>query len=165
MADDHTSPPPRPAPQYGEYATPQQQAAAMGQEYVAPAPTPAPANTLHPAATPQQGQLPEFGHLVDRFATVVQLGVGLLSVITSDWFDFATITNVALAKAGIATRVPTVIDQYGWVLLGANIVFLAATMVWAYLRLRRGRRAYYIPFVGYCAFATFAVIFSYAVSR
>jgi hypothetical protein len=165
MADDHAAPPPRPAPQYGEYATPQQQAAAMGRDSVAPVPTPAPANTPHPATAQQQGQLPEFGHLVDRFATVVQLGVGLLSLITSDWFDFATITNVSLDKAGITTRVPTVIDHYAWVLLSANIVFLAATIVWAYLRLRRGRRAYYIPFVGYCAFVIFAAIFGYAVSR
>ena len=165
MSDDHTNPPPRPAPQYGEYATPQQQAAAMGREYVAPAPTPVPATAAHPAAAARQGQLPEFGHLVDRFATVVQLGVGLLSLITSDWFDFATDTNVAFAKAGIALKVPTVVDHYGWVLLGANILFLAATMVWAYARLRRGRRAYFIPFVGYCAFGIFAGIFTYVVSR
>jgi hypothetical protein len=137
----------------------------MGREYIAPVPTPVPVSTPQPVATSQQGQLPEYGHLVDRFATVVQLGVGLLSLITSDWFDFATDTNPALAKAGVALRVPTVIDHYGWVLLGANILFLAATIVWAYARLRRGRRAYYIPFVGYCAFALFATIFIYAIGR
>jgi hypothetical protein len=165
MTDDRPAPPPRPAPQYGEYATPQQQAAAMGQEYIAPVPAPTPASTPRPVAASQQGQLPEYGHLVDRFATVVQLGYGLFTLITSDWFDFSTNANVALAKAGLVLRVPVVLDHYGWVLLGANILFLAATTVWAYARLRLGRRAYYIPFVGYCAFAIFLGIFTYAVSR
>jgi hypothetical protein len=38
-------------------------------------------------------------------------------------------------------------------LLGANIVLLLATIVWAFATLRRGRLAFYIPLVGYLAFS------------
>jgi hypothetical protein len=158
MTDD------RPAPQYGEYATPQQQAAAMGREYVPPPPPPtiAPNPTVAP---PQGAQAPQYGNLVDRFVTSLQLGVGVFALITSDWFHVAVNVNLALAQAGATTRIPTAVDRYGWVLLGANILFLAATIAWTYVALRRGHRAYYIPFVGYCAFTIGWVIFSYAVTR
>jgi hypothetical protein len=169
MTDD------RPAPQYGEYATPEQQAAAMGHAYVAPLPPP-PAGAPHPAAPAPPGeqlrgqqqrgeQLRGNGHFIDRFVTVFQLGIGLLFLISSDWFHLAENANSALAETGITTRLPTSVDKYGWVLLGVNILFLLATIVWAYATLRRGRRAYYIPFVGYFAFSVVGAFVIYAILR
>jgi Family of unknown function (DUF6264) len=96
---------------------------------------------------------------------MVLLGVGLLSLITSNWFHFAVTVNLEFAQAGVATRVPTSVDRYGWVLLGANIVFLALTYVWAYGTLRRGGWAFYIPILGACAFAVATGGFAYVVAR
>jgi hypothetical protein len=164
MTDD------RPIPQYGEYATPEQQAAAMGHAYVPPLPPP-PAGAPHPAAPAPPGeqlrgeQLRGSGHFVDRFVTTFQLGVGLLFLISSDWFHIAENANSALSETGLTTRLPSSVDQYGWVLLGVNILFLGATIVWAYATLRRGRRAYYIPFVGYFAFSIVLAFGAYATLR
>jgi Family of unknown function (DUF6264) len=160
MTDD------RPAPQYGEYASPEQQAAAMGRAYVPPPP---PEAAPHPAAPPPPGapaeQLRGDGSFVDRFVTVFQLGVGLVTLIGSDWFQFSEQGNIGLAEMGSSTRLPAVLDQYGWILLAINIVCLLATIVWAYATLRRGKRAFYIPFVGLFAFTIVASVVVAAIVR
>jgi hypothetical protein len=89
--------------------------------------------------------------------TAFQLGIGVVALVVSDWFHVAEGLNAEFAQAGVSTRVPTSLDRYGWVLLGVNILFLAATIVWASANLRRGKRAYYIPFLGYIAF-TFTIL-------
>jgi hypothetical protein len=144
----------RPRPEYGEYATPEQQAAAMGRAYVPP-PDP---STRVVVAVPAVGEEPKAepfrlgGHLLDRFVTIFQLGIGLVLLISSDFFHLGENSNIAAEELGISQRVSLGIDQYGWLLLTANIVLLLATFVWAYSTLRRGRLAFYIPFVGYLAF-------------
>ena len=135
----------------------------MGREYVAPVPPPNPADRV--TANPPGQQVANYGHLIDRFVTMLLLGVGLLNLIESNWFHFATDFNAYFADTGVATRLPTAIDQYGWELLAANIVFFLATAVWAVLTLRRGRRAYYIPIVGDLAFTIVVLIATYAVAR
>jgi Family of unknown function (DUF6264) len=147
MTDD------RPIPQYGEYATPQQQAAAMGRDYVPAAPAePAP-------PIPSTEPMPDAGHIVDRFVTVFQLGIGLVTLLSSDYFHLSENANTLLQELGNSNRMPASLDHYAWLLLGANILILLLTIVWAYATLRRGKRAFYIPFVGYCAFSVvFAII-------
>ncbi len=144
----------RPRPEYGEYATPEQQAAAMGRAYVPP-PDPATrvvAEVPVPGEAPQPNPFVLSGSLIDRFVTVFQLGVGLVLLISSDFFHFAENSNSFAEEAGISQRVSVGIDHYGWLLLGANIVLLLATFVWAYSTLRRGRLAFYIPFLGFVVF-------------
>jgi hypothetical protein len=134
----------------------------MGREYIAPVP----AVEIPPQPTvPVDLQLPSLGHLVDRFVTMVQLGVGVLALITSNWFQFAADTNPAFAEAGISLRIPSAVDRYGWVLLGANVLFLALTTLWAYTAMRRRRWAFYIPFVGDIAFFLAVLTFSYLIGR
>jgi hypothetical protein len=99
--------------------------------------------------------------------TAFQLGIGVVALVTSDWFHIAEVVNAAFAQAGVSTRISTSVDRYGWVLLVVNILFLAATIVWATATLRRGKRAYYIPLLGYVAF-TFTIlagIVAYVVTR
>lgn len=146
----------RPRPQYGEYATPEQQAAAMGGAFVPP-PDPATRVTV---VAPIPGEVPTAtpfrlgGNVIDRFVTVFQLGIGLVLLLSSDFFHLGENANTDLAELGFSQRIPVGIDHYAWLLLGANIALLLATFVWAYARLRRGRLAFYIPLVGYVAFST-----------
>ena len=93
------------------------------------------------------------GNLIDRFVTIFQLGIGLLFLLSSDYFHSGEIVNTAMAEFGLAQRIPVTIDQYAWLLLGTNIVVLLATFVWAFATLRRGRLAFYIPVVGYLVYA------------
>ena len=146
---------PRPRPEYGEYATPEQQAAAMGRAFV-PLPTPetrVPVATPTPAEATASTSLRLGGNLIDRFVTIFQLGIGFVLLLSSDFFHLGENANIDLADLGISQRVPVAIDQYAWLLLGANIVLLLATFVWAYATLRRRRLAFYIPLVGYLAFS------------
>jgi hypothetical protein len=172
MTDD------RPVPQYGEYATPEQQAAAMGRKYTPPpapetrvsvpgAPTPGQPGAGQPGSgqpgSGQQGsgqQAPEQpfrigGNLIDRFVSIFQLGIGLVLLLSSDYFHLGENANTDLSEVGLTEKIPVAIDHYGWLILGANIVLLLATIVWVYARLRRGRLAFYIPAVGYLAFSAF----------
>jgi Family of unknown function (DUF6264) len=150
MTDD------RPLPQYGEYATPEQQAAAMGRHYVAPLP-PQPVAPVVPAPQPvaPEDRLQVPGHRIDRFATIFQLGIAIAVLINSDYFHLSENVNPTFTEVGIPLQLPASIDQLGGLLLAVNVVALAGTMVWAYWTLRRGRLAFYIPFLGYLAFAIF----------
>ena len=150
----------RPRPQYGEYATPEQQAAAMGRAYVPP-PDPA-TRVVHAVPAPGESAAPASlqlgGNLIDRFVTIFQLGVGFVLLLSSDFFHLAENLNIDLAEAGFSQRIPVAIDLYAWWLLGANIVLLLATFGWAYATLRRGRLAFYIPFVGWLGFSAVLVV-------
>jgi hypothetical protein len=146
---------PRPRPEYGEYATPEQQAAAMGKAYLAP-PEPETAVAVRAETRGKDtatNPLRLGGNVIDRFVTIFQLGIGLVLLISSDFFHLGENANTDLAEIGIDQKIPVTIDHYGALLLGANIVLLLATFVWAFLTLRRGRLAFYIPLVGYLAFS------------
>jgi hypothetical protein len=157
MTDD------RPRPEYGEYATPEQVAAAMGRRYVPPVEVPVPpvppvqASTDQPSADePMSLRIP--GHPIDRFATIFQLGIGLVFLLNSNYFQFGEVYNSTASEVGLPTSVSSTIDSYGWLLLTANIVLYLATAVTAYLRLRRGKLAFWIPFLGFAVFYTFLLI-------
>ena len=145
----------RPAPQYGEYATPEQQAAAMGRPFVPP-PDPA-TRVAVPApmsdATPPSASVGPGGHVIDRFLTIFELGIAIVLLVSADFSHVAENANTALEGFGISHRIPVAIDHYAWLLLASNIVLLLATFVWAFAWLRRGRLAFYIPLVGYLVFS------------
>jgi hypothetical protein len=144
----------RPRPEYGEYATPEQQAAAMGRAYVPP-PDPETPPIAHEDAPDEETAAKPFrlgANLVDRFVTIFQLGIGLVVLLNSNFFQLSESANVVAAELGTGQRISANVDHYAWLLLGAYIVLLIGTCLWAYVALRRGRLAFYIPFVGYLAF-------------
>jgi hypothetical protein len=152
MTDD------RARPQYGEYATPEQQAAAMGKLYVPP---PAAETRVIVPGVPGPGMAGEpgeptslrlGGNLIDRFVTIFQLGIGLVALVQADWFHFGENYNTLMTELGVTDKVPLAVDHYAWPILAANIILLLATFVWAYATLHRGRIAFYIPAVGLFAF-------------
>ena len=153
MTDD------RPLPQYGEYATPEQQAAAMGKRYVAP---PAAETRVIVPGVPAPGVVSEAGdrptlrlggNIIDRFVTIFQLGIGLVLLLNSDYSHYSETLNSLFAESGYGIKISTTLDHYAWALLTANIVMLLLTCVWAFATIRRGGLAFYIPIVGNLAFS------------
>jgi hypothetical protein len=160
MTDD------RPRPQYGEYATPEQQAAAMGKHYVPPTPPPAPETRVNLAPPTAEGQQPAVpmtlpGNAADRFATIFQIGIGVVALINSDYFQFSAKFNATMSGFGSSLRVPASIDHFAWLLLAANAVFLILTALWAYSRIRHDKLAFFVPVIGLLAFdASFGIFMS-----
>ncbi|KQZ83393.1 hypothetical protein ASD56_13995 [Microbacterium sp. Root166] len=145
----------RPRPQYGEYASPEEQRARIKQpdvtwaletgEAVAEAPA-APATALPDAAT---GSRPR---MIDRIVTFALLVYGLINVVSivpalwgyvayaQTMFDMlgveATLTDPEAAKPwGMAAAL---VQIFGWL--------ITAALSWA--RMRRGRLSWWIPLVG-----------------
>ncbi|MGB3911206.1 MAG: DUF6264 family protein [Pseudolysinimonas sp.] len=141
---------PRPAPQYGEYATPEEVAALRGtvaDPPAAPAPTPAPvARTSGASGAPRGSTL----RRMDRPLTIALIAFGVLNLIqyAGPLLDFEYFLEVAtqgtFADAidfGDAARIG------GVVLFVVCLGLLLASSAIAVLRLRRGRLAFWVPLV------------------
>jgi hypothetical protein len=156
----------RPRPEYGEYATPEQQAAAMGKYYVAPVPVAAPVAHVRTDVTPagatvprnEQDQLRSGGSTIDRFASIFQLGIGLAFLINSNYFQFAEALNSASTELGLSTTFPVLLDQLGGVILAVNIALYVFTALFVYSRIRRGKLAFFLPIIGFAVFYAFIFV-------
>lgn len=142
-------------PEYGERATPEEQARAIAasggiQEWQRQAHLPPAAeHTSTPAVEPRTKATS--GYTVNRFATIVLLAVGLVAVLQSafGYLDLATTIQTLYTQQGIgeytATELTTVI--------GISLVVLQA-LIWlitAYVSLKalsKGKTAWWIPLVG-----------------
>lgn len=158
MSDaDHRS-----RPQYGEYATPEEQRARIAQ----PDATGALAAGVHPTAdaaplapavpaahAPRTAPAPVTGwRLADRFVTLGLLAYGLFNVIFTAprLFDFAGFANEYLALLGVDASFSNVDAARVWGPI-AGVVYVAGwvgTALLAWWRLRRGGVAFWIPLVG-----------------
>ena len=147
MTDD------RPKPQYGEYATPEQQAAAMGRNYVPPAPsapTPAPERPVDLAP-----DYPRQSSYLGRFLTIFLLALGGLNLITGvpTYLDLSSTLRAAAEVSGTSLHnLPSSVNGAGIPIIIANVVTYALTVIWAVFALRRGRASVYIPIVGFIVF-------------
>jgi hypothetical protein len=157
---------PRPArPQYGEYATPEQQAAALGtsrSRVELPAPEASTARQLPPPqlSTPGTEILPT-RHPVDAFVTSLFLGIGVVVTINSlgSNLDLFTAINNAALQLGYGKYTSTGLAQTIGVLLSAvQVVSLLITVFLSLRAVRRGRRAFYIPLLGAAVFVVIAII-------
>jgi hypothetical protein len=158
----------RPRPQYGEYATPEQQAAAMGKKYVPPVPEPVaapptPTNAGATYARPYPQRQPGY---VNRFFTVFFLGLGALMLFADApvYLNFASALRGAYESSGISITVPSSLNPAGIPILVANVILYLASVLLSILALRRGRIAFYIPVVGFIVFAITAGIIVTAIS-
>jgi hypothetical protein len=151
----------RPRPQYGEYATPEQQAHAMGKRPIPPLrqlpempPSPDPANrVLDPAEG--IGSAPRAtGHPVDRVFTIVLLGLGLFQLLDSiqGYLDFRVALNQLATEFGLNYAAPAAATQAGYWILASNVVLLVLTAVVAIRFVRRSRISFYVPLIGYVLF-------------
>lgn len=147
----------RPRPQYGEYASPEEQRARIRQPDAswaidtgqAPGSVPAPSPRSPAAPAPRAAAA---AHPVDRLVTWVLLGVGLVSVVINVPGYFALDQQLAALFTTLGIDEP-IADPSGLRLWGAVaavvlLVGYALTAWWAWAWLRRGRRAFWIPLVG-----------------
>lgn len=145
MSDD-----PRPAPQFGQYASPEEQRARMGMPPDAPlssAPVP-------PAAAPPQPvpAKPGTGRLVDRAATVAMLVYGIFSIVQS--IPLMLDATDLLAAMGLDVELSDPGALRGWGV--AAVVALAAgwiaTAALSWRMIRRGRLSFWVPIAGAVVF-------------
>lgn len=168
-------------PEYGEYATPEEQRARMGlppegahaptpfapaaeRETIAnapalrpapPAPVPAPGFGL--GAAP--GGVPPRG---DRIISLLLLGAGLFAVITMIpmLIDLSTAVRQAFEQFGIDSFSNTgLASTMGWVILAVNVLLWLGTARLTLGRIRAGKLSWWIPVVaGAIAFIVLMVL-------
>jgi hypothetical protein len=142
-------------PQYGEYATPEQQAAAMGVTYQ-PTPTSPP-----PAVVPAYGPSPTGGPVVrvqqsrrwDLFLTALLLAYGIYNVVAGlfQYSDFTGVAQTFFSSQGIGTftsQHPGLASKLGLTINVVDVVLYVIVVVAAVTLLRRGKVAFWVPLVG-----------------
>ncbi|HEY2643767.1 MAG TPA: DUF6264 family protein [Galbitalea sp.] len=155
----------QPRPQYGEYATPEQQAAAMGREYSPPKTSPV---SSPPPTPPVQAVQPQsLGIVLNRIITILFLAYGAIMFINDIpiYQDFAASFNKVLATAGNPTRVSSDFNVVGTWALVANVVLYLAAVALSFWQLRRGRLSFYIPVAGFVAFLLVLVILAITIGH
>lgn len=153
----------RPRPQYGEYATPEEQRARIQRPEVTEAldagvaPQP-----VQPTPAPDAAPAPARGPLWDRALTFGLLVYGLVSTVSTivQLLDFPSYAETAARILGADATFTNLPAGYLW---GAAAAFaygagwlLTAVLTWR--RLKRGRIAFWIPLVGFVATAIVASI-------
>jgi hypothetical protein len=144
----------RPRPQYGEYATPEQQASAMGKRPIPPLRqfpevTPPPPNPEHRVVLAAP-----IGHPVDRVVTMIMLAFGVYTMFTggSSYLNFGSVLESSAKQYGFAYTSTASDATAGYWLFAIQLVLFAVTAVLAILRVRRGHIAFYIPLAGFALF-------------
>ncbi|HEY4267344.1 MAG TPA: DUF6264 family protein [Galbitalea sp.] len=157
----------RPRPEYGEYATPEEQARAAGQTYVPPPPF-APPQAWRSDADEESTQpdVPIFnrGRFIDRVVTNGLLLIGVFSFIQSFEGDlsFGSLLKATATSFGVTDYEPSAgIDVVGRWILVINVVLLVASIAVSVVIARRGHLTFYIPLVGFFLFSTAQAILLY----
>lgn len=146
----------RPAPQYGEYATPEEVAALRG--IPAEVPRPAPAAPPAAPARPRASGARRY----DRPVTIALLLFGVINFVqyAGAMLDFDTFLE--LATAGTPTEEIDFGDPArigGYVLFGVSLVLLLVAGFVSVQLLRRGRLAFWVPLAaGALAVGTWVVV-------
>lgn len=161
-----------PAPQYGEFATPQDQeraaAAAAARTPPALAGSPASASPLPPASSlPPASPTPLWParrkpRRWDLVVTSVLLGYAAVNVL-AQLFSGSTLETVMTEfyrAQSIGTYTPTALAQnLGTVLNVVTIVLFIVTVFATWWMMRRGRIAFWVPLVGGAVATIVAVVF------
>jgi len=149
-----------PRPQYGEYATPEQQAERMRASGAHGALPDAPVFTPHPPHAPATTTAARPTRTADRIITIALLAYGLLTVLSAvpQLLDFTGFVETWMDVAGVDAEFTAVEVGQRWGLIAA-LVFAGGWLLTAALSwwsLARRRRAWWIPLVG--AIVTFVVV-------
>ncbi|MFT4212026.1 MAG: DUF6264 family protein [Microbacterium sp.] len=140
--------PERPRPQYGEYATPEEQAARIRQPAPASSPPVPPIDPV-PAPPTASAAVPSPGRMIDRIFTFGLLGYGLFNVLTTipTIADYGTFAANLLSTLGVDASLADPSAGRGWgvaasLVLGIGWVAAAAA---SWLNLRARRISFWIP--------------------
>lgn len=167
----------RPAPHYGEYATPEQQRAAIREPVESPASEPgrlsaSPAPGAQPVQQMPHGVMPtrtasnpttsaaQPSRTADRIVTVALLAYGLITVISAvpQLWHFAGFAQAWMDLVGIDATFTNTAQGDVWGRVGAG-VFVAGWLLTAlssWRSLARGRLSWWIPLVG--AIVSFVIV-------
>ncbi len=163
----------RPRPRYGEYATPQDQAKAMGLPHP-PAPAADSASSVLPPLLPagQDEQESSAGvtgrseraSRFNRLVTVALLAFGLLNVLASTpgYLQLPKTLQTVYDQLGIGTYSATALaSTLGIVAVVAQSLLWLATAAVSVRLLRRGRLAWWVPLVGgvLCTIVLMAIMY------
>ncbi|KTR93498.1 hypothetical protein NS220_12180 [Microbacterium testaceum] len=148
---------PRPRPQFGEYATPEEQQARIQRPEVTEAldagVAPQETSPVPKAAAP----VPARGPLVDRIITVMLLVYGLVSVVTTiaQVLDFPNYAEQAARILDVDATYSNLTAGFIWGAVAAVVygVTYLLTALFTVRRLRRGRISFWIPLVGFAVAA------------
>lgn len=140
----------RPRPEYGEYASPEEQARAIARSGPGTAlPSIPAASGPEPAAGPQAPSTR--AGIVDRLITVFLLALGLVYLIggAGGYLNLATTLGTVYAQFGIGEYAPTPqTPLFGVAIVVCHAIIWVAAAVWARRRLSRGRRSWWVPVLG-----------------
>lgn len=152
----------RPRPQYGEYATPEEQRARIrqpdvtwaletGQPAAAPTPPVAPAQAGDPVRPPR---------LADRIATIALLTYGLFNVLSSfpAFTDYAAYADTMFSVLGVDAELTDPAAGRPWGIAAALVLAVGwiGTALLSWRSLRRGRLTWWIPLVAGVVFTFIA---------
>ncbi|KRB39085.1 DUF6264 family protein [Microbacterium sp. Root180] len=153
------TPDPRPRPQYGEYATPEEQRARIAQPDIGqvyePAPVldepVAPAPAVQPVATPAEAGTRR-SRPIDRIVTFALLAYGLVTVISSfpALIDYASYAETMFGILGVDAELSDPAAGRPWGIAAAFVLAVGwlVTAALSWMSLRRGRISWWIPLVG-----------------
>lgn len=150
----------RPAPRYGEYATPEEQRARIQQPAEVPAPQPLPSGPVTPTTAMPTAAAARPTRLADRIISLALLAYGLVTVLGAvpQLADFPAFARTWMEMAGVDGTFTNVEQGVLWGRIGAVVLvggwMLTAVLSWLSLRARR--ITWWIPLVG--AIVTFMVV-------
>ena len=148
---------PRPRPQYGEYATPEQQRAAIQQPEAAPTVS---ADPPHPPTAPATTVAARPTRTADRVITLALLIYGLVTVISAvpQLVDFSEFAKTWMTVAGVDGEFTNTAQGALWGGIAATVFAVGWLMTagFAWWSLARGRLSWWIPLVG--AIVTFVIV-------
>jgi len=149
----------RPRPQYGEYASPDEQAQAMGVPLEPVLPPPVASERIESAAPPAD-VIPK-PRPWDRIVTTALIAIGTFAVLT--FFPaFATLSSTfsqAFTIAGYGDFQSTSLaNSVGVVLNVVMVAFFLVSMFLALRALRSGRRAFWIPLTAGVTFFIIVIV-------
>jgi hypothetical protein len=158
----------RPRPQYGEYATPQAQAQAMGLSSPGHAPAPAAgpaaptaAGAAAPTARGRRGQ-------ANLVVTVALLALGLVNVATSigSYLDLPGAIQTVYDQLGYGTYTADALaHSLGILAVVLSVVIWLATAAVCALLIRKHRLSWWVPLVGAAVlFVAIAIVMTVAVA-
>ncbi|MFT4215531.1 MAG: DUF6264 family protein [Microbacterium sp.] len=153
----------RPRPQYGEYATPEQQRASIRQPapedgvLTAASAAVAPHAAVHRPHPPATTTAARPSRTADRVVTIALLAYGLATVLSAlpQLWDFAQFAQTWMEVAGVDATFTNTAQGDTWGRAGAIVLAggWALTALISWRSLRAGRLAWWIPLVG--AIATY----------
>ncbi|MFL0566153.1 DUF6264 family protein [Microbacterium sp. 179-I 1D1 NHS] len=148
---------PRPRPQYGEYATPEEQRAAIRQPTPEPA---APVDPPHPPTAPATTVAARPTRMADRVITLALLAYGLVTVIGAipQLVDYGSFAKTWMEVAGVSGEFTNTAQGALWGGIGATVFAVGwlLTAILSWWSLSRGRLSWWIPPVG--AIVTFLIV-------